>query len=134
VRRDQSLQEIERVILTSGHTRLPVVDGDAAVGLLNTKEFLALRAAGSDQWSSVVRPVLQVTRGDPLLGTLRRMQSQRSHLAVVVAEDRPVGIVTMEDILEEVIGEVYDEDDDGFARRLLESRSIFRSIRSRRHR
>lgn len=130
----QSVNEVERVIITSGHTRLPVVEGDEVVGMLNTKEFMALRASGSDAWSKVVRPILQVPEDEPLLRTLRRMQARRSHLGLVMSGEEKVGIVTMEDILEEVIGEVYDEDDDGARRQILASGSTFRSIRSRRGR
>jgi putative hemolysin len=128
----QSVNEVEQTIVRSGHTRLPVIDGDEVVGLLNTKEFMALRASGTDDWSDMVRPILRVDEMERLPRTLRRMQLQRSHLGLVTAEGRKVGIVTMEDILEEVIGEVYDEDDDGALRRILGSSATFRSVPSRR--
>lgn len=131
---DQTANEVERAALASGHTRLPVIDGETVVGMVNTKELMALRASGSDAWSKVVRPILRVAEDEPLLRTLRRMQQGRSHLALVMKGEARAGIVTMEDILEEVIGEVYDEDDDGALRRLLGSSSTFRSIRSRRGR
>jgi putative hemolysin len=60
---------------------------------------------------------------DPLLRVLRLLQIRRSHLAIVTASDgAPLGIVTVEDILEEVLGDLYDEDDDQAVARLLAAR------------
>src|SRR4029079_14116764 len=47
-----SAREVETMLLASGHTRLPVLDGETLVGMLNAKEFFALNASGSDQWRS----------------------------------------------------------------------------------
>jgi len=131
VQADQSVDDVERVLISSGHTRVPVLQGDEVIGMVNAKEFMALRSSGSDAWSTVVRPMLRVQENERLPQTLRRMQQRRSHMGLVTHGDQRTGIVTMEDILEEVIGEVYDEDDDGALRRILGSSSTFRSVRSR---
>ncbi len=117
----QTIQEVEAVALRSGHTRLPVIAEGQVFGIINTKELLALVKAGADKWVQIVRPVSRVQEYDSLFKALRQMQEKRSHLSAVFAATSLVGIVTMEDILEEVIGEIYDEDDDGALRRILSS-------------
>lgn len=117
----QQILEVEAVALRSGHTRLPVMAEGQIFGIINTKELIALIKAGSDKWTQIVRPVSRVQEFDTLLKALRQMQEKRSHLSAVFAGATLIGIVTMEDILEEVIGEIYDEDDDGALRRILSS-------------
>lgn len=114
--------EVAALIHDCGHTRLPVVSEGRIVGMLNTKEFLVLRALGTEDWESIVRPIVKLRESDGLIRALRMMQEKRSHLSVVFAGSVPVGIVTMEDIFEEVIGDIYDEDDDGRLRRILVAR------------
>jgi putative hemolysin len=123
----QSVEEVEALVISSGHTRLPVMEGGRAIGIMNTKEFLALRKAGADTWKSVIRPLVQVQESDSILRALRTMQDRRSHLSTVFFQEQLRGIVTMEDILEEVIGDVFDEDDDGALRRILSTGSTFRT-------
>lgn len=118
-----SLEIVTQAVLSSGHTRLPVVDHGHVVGVLHTKEFVALKESGEHTWVSILRPVIKVLTTDSSLGVLRLMQEKRSHLAVVYAPAQELmGIVTMEDILEEVVGEIYDEDDDGKIRRIFAAR------------
>jgi putative hemolysin len=117
----QTIIEVEAVALRSGHTRLPVIADGQVFGVLNTKELLALIKSGSESWTQIVRQISRVQEYETLLKALRQMQEKRSHLSAVFAGTSLVGIVTMEDILEEVIGEIYDEDDDGALRRILSS-------------
>ena len=121
----QSAEEVLSVVNASGHTRLPVCGSDNEVtGLLHTKEFMAFMVENERAWHSLIRPVLSVAEGEPLLKVLRTMQEQRSHLVVVYQQNGArLGIVTLEDIIEEVFGEVYDEDDDQALRRMLSARS-----------
>lgn len=126
----QTIQEIEAVALRSGHTRLPVIAEGQVFGIINTKELLALVKSGAEKWVQIVRPVSRVQEFDSLFKALRQMQEKRSHLSAVFAGTSLVGIVTMEDILEEVIGEIYDEDDDGALRRILSSAGRMRSTKS----
>ena len=122
----QTIGEVEAVALRSGHTRLPVIADGQVFGIINTKELLALIKSGSDKWIQIVRPMSRVQEYETLLKALRQMQEKRSHLSAVFAGTSLVGIVTMEDVLEEVIGEVYDEDDDGALRRILSAPSRLR--------
>lgn len=117
----QPIEEVEVIALRSGHTRLPVLAEGQLFGIVNTKELLALVKAGSDKWTQIVRPMSKVLDGDSLFKALRQMQEKRSHLSAVFLGSNLVGIVTMEDIIEEIIGEIYDEDDDGALRRILSS-------------
>jgi len=124
----QLADEVEGIVISSGHTRLPVMNGVQVVGLVNTKEFMALRSSGREDWISVIRPIVVLQEAENIFTALRKMQERRSHLSVVMKEQTAVGIVTMEDILEEVIGDVFDEDDDGAVRRILSASARFRPV------
>ncbi len=116
------INHVESMVLRSGHTRLPVMQDDRISGIINTKELLALVKSGATSWTQIVRPISKVQANDTLLKALRQMQEKRSHLSAVFDGTNLNGIVTMEDILEEIIGEVYDEDDDGALKRILSAR------------
>jgi len=113
-------EDVVSVVFASGHTRLPVTDGQEVIGILHTKEFLAYRENGGTDWPSIVRPALKVKSTETAFSILRRMQSRRSHMAVVFSpRGELLGIVTMEDILEEFLGEIYDEDEDSRIRKVF---------------
>jgi putative hemolysin len=114
-----SAPEVETILLASGHTRLPVLDGDRLVGILNAKEFFPLHASGSEQWQSLVRPAIELADHLPLLSGLKVLQDRHVHMGIVYSQQTRLGIVTLEDILEEVVGEIYDEDDDGALKAIL---------------
>lgn len=125
---DLSPQAISELALSSGHTRLPIIKDGGVIGLLHTKELLMFLAAGERDWRTLVRPTVSVGLEDPLLRVLRLLQTRRSHLALVAGPDGvPLGIVTVEDILEEVLGDLYDEDDDRAVARLLAARGKLKS-------
>jgi putative hemolysin len=122
-------QALVELALGSGHTRLPVVRDGEVIGLLHTKELMTFLAAGELDWRALVRPAVTVAPDDTLFGVLRLLQARRSHLAVVVAPDGTLlGVVTLEDILEEVLGDIYDEDDDRAVARLLAARGKLKSV------
>jgi putative hemolysin len=116
------ISEVEAMVLRSGHTRLPVMNDGQVAGIINTKELLALVKAGAVAWTQIIRPISKVQGADTLLKALRQMQEKRSHLSAVYEGTNLTAIVTMEDVIEEIIGEVYDEDDDGALRRILTTR------------
>jgi len=116
-------QSLADLALSSGHTRLPILRNGAVSGVLHTKELLKFLAAGERDWRTLVRPAVTVSPEDALVSVLRLLQTRRSHMAIVADPlGAPVGIVTLEDILEEVLGDLYDEDDDRAVERLLAAR------------
>ena len=110
------LEEIREKILRDGLSRLPVHDGnlDNILGLLYAKDLLALpRTADADQSfnvRSMMRPPLFVPHTKPLRDLLRQFRLQRVHMAIVLDEfGGTAGLVTSEDILEEIVGDIADE-------------------------
>ena len=98
-----------------GHTRLPLCDGDLdrCLGVVHVKDLFGRLAEGKDADLKVLaRPALVLSPGDTLAAALRRMLRQRAHMALVRDEFGGAdGILTMEDVLEEVVGEIRDEFD-----------------------
>lgn len=117
---EDPLEKVLAVVAATRHTRLPVCRSDQAQGILNTKELMSCYVAGETNWNALVRPLVQVHEETPILGVLMGMQEKRSHLALVFSKQNPrLGIVTLEDILEEVVGDLFDEDDDGAIKKIL---------------
>jgi CBS domain containing-hemolysin-like protein len=97
------------------YSRLPVYKEslDEIVGILHTKELLPFLRSGKADWTSLLRPPFFVPEQKPIEDLFQEFQQRRVHFAVVVDEfGGTSGIVTMEDVLEEVIGEIQDEFDD----------------------
>jgi putative hemolysin len=128
-----SSQALADLALACGHTRVPILRNGEVSGVLHTKELLAFLAAGEHDWRALVRPAVTIGPDDPLLNVLRLLQARRSHMGIVMDRGgRPSGIVTMEDILEEVLGDLYDEDDDRAVERILASRGKRKEATTRR--
>ncbi|MNY68599.1 Hemolysin C [compost metagenome] len=79
----------------------------------------------------MIRNPIVVSPEAKLLATLKMMQEQKKHMAIVMSGGDLEGIVTLEDIMEEVIGEVNDEDDDGRVRQLISNRSHLKSSKGK---
>ena len=108
-----SREEVIGILRRSEHARLLVYDGhpDAVAGVIYAKDILAGSDAGTP-WSALIRPAAFVPEGKTLDRQLRDFQRGPSHLAVVVDEfGGTAGIVTLEDILEQIVGEIQDEYD-----------------------
>lgn len=117
----QSIEQVESIIISSGHTRLPVFQDNKVIGMINTKELLAFQRKNQTNWLVLLRPALKLTANTSMLSALQIMQEKRAHMAIVYRELAKAGIVTMEMIFEEIVGEIYDEDDDGNLKRILDS-------------
>ena len=110
-----SMQEAERVFRESGYSRLPVYheDMDHMVGILNEKDFYRAQHMGVQDIKSVMVPPVYAPSTLNLSKLLKLCQTTRTHLVVVLDEfGGTEGIVTIEDVLEELVGEIYDEHDD----------------------
>ncbi|MBI4542669.1 MAG: HlyC/CorC family transporter [Gemmatimonadetes bacterium] len=113
----ESFDEAVRQVGAAEHARLPVVDGDLdhIVGVLYAKDLLPARfgrPAADTDWRKMVRPVEIVPEVKTLDAQLRDFQRGPSHMAIVVDEfGGTAGIVTLEDVLEEIVGEIRDEYD-----------------------
>ena len=110
-----SNQEIADIFAQTGYSRLPVYreDMDHITGILYEKDFYN-KIFGSDRTiDSIIRPTVFITEHKKIDELLRELQKKKIHLAVVVDEyGGTVGIVSMEDILEELVGEIWDEHDE----------------------
>jgi putative hemolysin len=105
--------ELRRVLLEEGHARVPVFERslDEVVGYLVSREALALVwARGLVVLEDLLRPVHFVPETAPAVQVLRQLQQRRAHLAIVVDEHGGVaGLVTLEDLVEELVGEILGE-------------------------
>jgi CBS domain containing-hemolysin-like protein len=113
---DSGVDELERLASTSGRSRIPVHDGDLdrVTGILHVKDLLMLDddARAATTAGDLVRPALVTPESRPLEDLLVDMREQQQHVALVVDEHGTVtGLVALEDIVEEVIGEFEDESD-----------------------
>lgn len=110
-----SFSEIEKVFKESNYSRLPVYIGDIdhIVGLIHHRDFEAARDRNLKSLRTVIKPVPTVSPDTKISKLLRILQKNKTHLAVVVDEfGGTKGIVTLEDILEELVGEIWDEHDE----------------------
>ncbi|HBV86165.1 MAG TPA: hypothetical protein DEF42_05820 [Desulfosporosinus sp.] len=108
-----TFEEILEVVKEHGHTRYPLCDDDKdhVLGLVHMRDIFRLQEqSGSKDIIQIKRDILAVPEGMPISHLVQRMRSQRTHMAVVVDEfGGSAGLVTLEDMLEELVGEIYDE-------------------------
>lgn len=117
IQADVSLEEARQQLLEAGHSRVPVVEGSAdnIVGILYARDLLehvGNEEAATDL-SKIVREAFYVPETNSIDTLLNRMKQERLHLAIVLDEYGGVtGLVTLEDILEEIVGDIADEFDE----------------------
>lgn len=108
-------EEVAQVFLETHFSRLPVYRDtvDNVVGILHEKDFIKQRAEPGFSLEKVIKPAVFVVATAKISDILRQLQKAKSHMAIVSGEFGDVtGIVTMEDILEELVGEIWDEHDE----------------------
>jgi putative hemolysin len=118
VSRDITLEQLRQKVAQERYTRLPVYEGtlDNIIGMVHIKDVFTLLSMGScdDPFTvqNILRPVLSVPKTTSITKLMALMQSQKAHLTVVIDEyGETAGLVTLEDIMEEIVGEVQDEFD-----------------------
>ena len=115
ISKDDTPQDIAAVFDESGFSRLPVFDGDAdnIIGVIHIRDFNKYVITGGKPVSSIIKDTVYVAKQMQISDLLKLMQSKKTHMAVISDEyGGTVGIVTMEDILEELVGEIWDEYDE----------------------
>jgi magnesium and cobalt transporter len=112
---DSSLEDLMQIVVESGHSRFPVQgdDPDEILGMLHAKDLLRHFARGGDlDLRQIMRPLNLIPESKRLNELLKDFRLNRQHLALVVDEYGGVaGLVTIEDVLEEIVGEIDDEHD-----------------------
>lgn len=112
---DASKEEIAQVFSETKYSRLLVFDGniDNIIGVVHQKNFYVGTGVTDKPLSEIITTPLFVPKSDKISNLLRRLQMNKSHLAVIVDEyGGTLGIVTLEDVLEELVGEIWDEHDE----------------------
>ena len=112
---DITLEELARTFAESGYSRLPVYHGtiDNIIGVVHEKDFYLGRLKKETTLEDLIKPTLYTTGSTQISQLLRILREQHHHMAVVVDEyGGTEGIITLEDILEELVGEIWDEHDE----------------------
>jgi magnesium and cobalt transporter len=111
---DSAMDEILQTVIETAHSRFPVYEGDREniIGILLAKDLLKLQRAPELNIRALLRPASFIPESKGLNDLLREFRGNRNHLAVVIDEfGRVAGLVTIEDVLEQIVGEIEDEFD-----------------------
>ncbi len=116
LRKGDTLRTALRHNMEYGLSRFPVigVDEDDVIGFIHTKDIIGLYLNGriDDRVENHLRKITFVPEGKPAIDLLYELKDTRSHIAIIIDEyGQTVGLVTLEDLLEEVVGDIYDESD-----------------------
>jgi magnesium and cobalt transporter len=111
---DSTMDELMHQVIDTAHSRFPVFEGekDNIIGILLAKDLLKLQRAPELNIRALLRPPVFVPETKGLNDLLREFRGNRNHLAIVIDEfGRMAGLLTIEDVLEEIVGEIEDEFD-----------------------
>lgn len=112
---DTDVEEIAQLFIETGFSRLPVYEDtiDSIIGIINEKDFHNYVTRGGAPLSSIIKPVEFIPPSMKISTLLKLLQQNKSHLAVIVDEfGGTEGIVTLEDVIEQLVGEIWDEHDE----------------------
>ncbi len=111
---DAPYDDILNVVIDTAHSRFPAYEGDREniIGILMAKDLLKLQRSPSMNLRALLRPAVFVPESKGLNDLLREFRGNRNHLAIVIDEfGRVAGLITIEDVLEQIVGEIEDEFD-----------------------
>ncbi len=112
---DAPYEDVLHTVIGTGHSRFPVYEGgrENIIGILMAKDLLKLQRAPELNLRTLLRPAVFVPESKGLNDLLRDFRSNRNHLAIVIDEfGSTAGLITIEDVLEEIVGEIEDEFDE----------------------
>lgn len=107
-----SIEECLEIMIDVGHSRYPVYEGEKEniIGLLHAKDILKMQRSPDLNMKALLRPAMFLPESKKLIDLLREFRKTRTHMAILVDEfGRLSGLVTIEDVLEEIVGEIEDE-------------------------
>lgn len=111
----EKISEIEKIFKSCNYSRLPVFEDDIdnIIGVIHHRDFEEIRSRGLKSIRTIIKPIPTVSPFIKISKLLRILQENKTHIAVVIDEfGGTEGIVTLEDILEELVGEIWDEHDE----------------------
>ncbi len=114
IKLDGPYDELLHLVIETAHSRFPVFDGEREniIGILMAKDLLKLQRAPELNLRALLRPAVFVPESKGLNDLLREFRGNRNHLAIVIDEfGRVAGLITIEDVLEQIVGEIEDEFD-----------------------
>jgi len=114
ISQDASLEELRKLVITTQYSRIPAYQGDidTITGFVHVRDMFELSESdrSTRRVRDILRPIRPVPESKPVNDLLREMQEEGAHMAVVVDEyGSTAGIVTLEDMVEEIVGEIHDE-------------------------
>jgi len=115
VEKDMEFTEMLAIVIKSGFSRIPVYDGtlDQVEGILYVKDLLPYLDAESYEWRKLIRPAFFVPENRKINDLFQDFREKKIHIAIVVDEyGGTSGLITMEDVIEEIVGEINDEFDE----------------------
>ncbi len=110
-----SMEEIKDIFAKEGYSRLPVYCNtiDTIIGTIHEKDFFSAYLAGEKNVKNIMQPAVFTTEHIKISNLLKQLQKKKVHMAVVLDEyGGTAGIITLEDVLEELVGEIWDEHDE----------------------
>ncbi|MDO5150140.1 MAG: hemolysin family protein [Oscillospiraceae bacterium] len=112
---NSSIEEIKNVFLTEMYSRLPVYEKniDNIVGIITQKDFFKMISENRNDIQNIIQDVVFISEFKLINDALHEMQRSKTHMSVIIDQyGGTKGIITMEDIIEELVGEIYDENDE----------------------